>query len=43
MAAVVARMAELAFDLAIDNPLPEAHHVLAPSLSVRATTGPVPG
>jgi DNA-binding LacI/PurR family transcriptional regulator len=39
----ITEMAELAFDLAIDNPSPEAHHVLAPSLSVRATTGPVPG
>lgn len=40
----VSEMASLAVDLAIDRPSPEAvHHLLRPSFTVRATTGPAPG
>ena len=37
-------MTSLAVDLAIDRPSPEpVHHLLVPSFTVRATTGPAPG
>ncbi len=40
----VSEMASLAVDLAIDRPSPEpVHHLLVPSFTVRATTGPARG